>query len=61
MLDTLPTDRSAPQTRSKVLRAHSAPGTRLAHPSWRAGFGPLPADGSTAIRSAGDFWSRLGL
>ncbi|HUD28659.1 MAG TPA: hypothetical protein VMQ93_07290 [Novosphingobium sp.] len=46
---------------SRVLRAQPVRDVRPPHPSWRASFEPLPADGSAAIRSAGDFWSRLGL
>jgi hypothetical protein len=34
---------------------------RLPHPSWRRTAEPSPADGAASIRSAGDFWSRLGL
>ncbi|EJL25948.1 hypothetical protein [Novosphingobium sp. AP12] len=55
MLDTLP------RITSTVLRARAPQGARFTHPSWRSSFEPLPSDGGAAIRSAGDFWSRLGL
>ncbi|WP_162792221.1 hypothetical protein [Novosphingobium sp. P6W] len=50
-----------PPTTSTVLRARPTVSPRFTHPSWRASFEPTPGSGSTAIRSAGDFWSRLGL
>ncbi|WP_404481451.1 hypothetical protein [Novosphingobium sp. BL-52-GroH] len=55
MLDTIS------RTKSTVLRARPAASPRFTHPSWRASFEPRPSDGDAAIRSAGDFWSRLGL
>jgi hypothetical protein len=55
MLDTIT------RTTSRVLRARSLPAPGFAHPSWRSSFEPVPTDGGAAIRSAGDFWSRLGL
>lgn len=55
MLDTIP------RTPSKVRRARSVPVPGFAHPSWRSSLEPVASDGGAAIRSAGDFWSRLGL
>lgn len=55
MLDTLP------RTTSRVLRNRAFTSPGLTHPSWRRSFEPIPSDGGAAIRSAGDFWSRLGL
>ncbi|WP_159976112.1 MULTISPECIES: hypothetical protein [unclassified Novosphingobium] len=55
MLDALP------PTTSAVLRARPAASLRSTHPSWRASFEPTPGSAGAAIRSAGDFWLRLGL
>jgi hypothetical protein len=55
MLDTLS------RTTSRVLRNRASAPPGVTHPSWRRSFEPIASDGSTAIRSAGDFWSRLGL
>lgn len=52
---------SIPRITSQVLRARPSGDARLPHPSWRGASEPLHADGTAAIRSAGDFWSRLGL
>jgi hypothetical protein len=55
MLDSLPS------ITSRVLRAQPSATPRFTHPSWRRSVEPTPTDGGAAIRSAGDFWSRLGL
>jgi len=60
MLDTLSPPTYPPLT-SKVLRARPVAAPRFAHPSWRGSLSPQQSDGAAAIRSAGDFWSRLGL
>lgn len=53
------------QSPSRILRAgqprSAREDLRLPHPSWRRAGEPSPADGAASIRSAGDFWSRLGL
>lgn len=53
--------RANARSSSKVLRARPAPGARLPHPSWRGAIEPASANGVAVVRSAGDFWSRLGL
>lgn len=52
---------SIPRITSQVLRARPGTDTRLPHPSWRGAFDAPPGGGAATIRSAGDFWSRLGL
>ena len=55
MLDTLP-----PIT-STVLRAKTAHDVRFPHRSWRASLDARSGENGAVIRTAGDFWSRLGL
>ncbi|WP_156799768.1 MULTISPECIES: hypothetical protein [Sphingomonadaceae] len=52
---------SIPRITSQVLRARPSTDARLPHPSWRGAAASPPGGGAATIRSAGDFWSRLGL
>lgn len=51
---------SFPPITSRIRRAVPSTNARLPHPSWRGPAAPTQAD-AASIRTATDFWSRLGL